>query len=67
MSSSNKNPDALLTAEAVQNNPACSFWLRDALRTACLRDPVDAVQDAEYLLAVLKHRLEGILRDAVVR
>lgn len=31
-----------------------SYWLRDALKTAKQRDPIDAVNDAEYLLETLK-------------
>jgi len=31
-----------------------SFWLRDALESAKQRDPVDAINDAEYLLLTLK-------------
>jgi len=33
--------------------PDVSFWLKDALRSAIKRDPIDAANDAELLAAVL--------------
>jgi hypothetical protein len=43
--------------EQVIRDPSASRWLKTALRTALERDPVDAVNDAFVLTAVLKHRL----------
>jgi hypothetical protein len=40
-------------------NPATTYWLRDALKSALLRDPVDALHDAEELAALLQDRLES--------
>lgn len=37
-------------------DPAASDWLRDALRTAMERDPVDAANDAEVLARLLEDR-----------
>lgn len=37
-------------------DPATSDWLRDALRTAMERDPVDAANDAEVLARLLDER-----------
>lgn len=42
--------------DAILNDPSASFWLKDALRTALQRDPVDAAHDAELLAAVLASR-----------
>lgn len=39
---------------AVVGDSATSYWLRDALRSALDRDPVDAVNDAELLLTMLQ-------------
>ncbi|MCK7499514.1 MAG: hypothetical protein MZW92_60800 [Comamonadaceae bacterium] len=39
---------------------AMSFWLKHALDGALERDPVDAVNDAEILLRVLRDRLETV-------
>ena len=47
--------------EVVLTDPACSFWLRDALRGALKRDPVDALRDAEALVAVLEARLNAVI------
>jgi hypothetical protein len=33
-------------------------WLKKALATAITRDPVDAIKDAEMLVAILRARLE---------
>jgi len=38
-----------LEVEQVLSDPAASFWLKDALRSALARDPVDAANDAEVL------------------
>ncbi|WP_172600129.1 hypothetical protein [Sulfuricystis multivorans] len=42
-------------------DPSASFWLKEALRKSITRDPVDALNDAEVLVAVLKGRLDRIL------
>lgn len=61
---SNNGLDALpkiaaLGAEEIAStldDPAASDWLRDALRTAMARDPVDAANDAEVLARLLDER-----------
>lgn len=40
--------------------PGTSNWMKVALSTALNRDPVDAVNDAELLALVLRHRAEQI-------
>lgn len=47
--------------EEVLRDPAASFWLKDALRSALARDPVDAANDAEMLAQVLDGRCRSIL------
>jgi hypothetical protein len=46
--------------ERVVDDFAMSFWLKHALDGALERDPVDAVNDAEILLRVLRDRLETV-------
>lgn len=48
---------ATMEAERIINSLGASFWLRDALAAMLRRDPVDAVNDAETLLAILQQRL----------
>lgn len=47
--------------EQILNDPACSFWLKEALEKSLSRDPVDALNDAETLVAVLQGRLIALL------
>jgi hypothetical protein len=49
--------------ENVLRDPAASFWLKAALRTALERDPVDAANDAEMLLRLLDARLNALLEQ----
>lgn len=51
--SERSNADELPEIEAVLEDPAASFWLKDALRSALLRDPVDAANDSEVLARLL--------------
>lgn len=44
-------------------DPAASFWLKNALRSALARDPVDAANDAEALFRLLDERCQQILRE----
>lgn len=50
-------PDELLV------NPSTSFWLKDAIRQALRRDPVDALDDAETLAACLFYHLHPKRRE----
>jgi hypothetical protein len=45
----------------VLSDPTASGWLKDALRSALLRDPVDAANDAEFLALLLARRCDQIL------
>lgn len=46
----------LPTTEEVLGDPTASSWLKDALRMALKRDPVDAANDAEVLAQLLDRR-----------
>ena len=50
-----------LTIPKVLVDPAASFWLKDALRSALQRDPVDAANDAEVLATLLRDRCREML------
>lgn len=52
----------VLTIQDVLNDPTASNWLKDALRSAMDRDPVDAANDAEILAVLLDNRSKGILQ-----
>ena len=47
--------------EEVFADPAASFWLKAALRSALSRDPVDAAHDSEVLARLLERRCREIL------
>ncbi len=53
----NERLKAFLASQSV------SFWLKDAIRSSLDRDPVDAVNDVEDLLAILSERLQVILEE----
>ena len=45
----------------IERDPACSYWLAQALKSALQRDPIDAANDAEVLAKVLRDRAYLIL------
>ena len=47
----------------VLSDPTASFWLTATLRSALLRDPVDAANDCEFLARLLARRSEELLSD----
>lgn len=49
---------------AVLASPAASGWIKRALESALERDPVDAVNDAEFLLSLLSARLDRTFRHS---
>jgi TPP-dependent pyruvate/acetoin dehydrogenase alpha subunit len=54
--------DEVLEAQAVLADPATSYWLKSAIEAAMARDPVDALNDALVLAAVLDDRLREALQ-----
>lgn len=50
---------SLVSAEEILSSPDASFWLKTALQSALLRDPVDASNDADVLAAVLAGRYKA--------
>ena len=53
-------PDEVLDAQVVLADPSTSFWLKSAIEAALTRDPVDALNDALVLAAVLDGRLRDV-------
>ena len=60
---SSQNPVPQPTIEGVLADPAASVWLKNALRSALERDPVDAANDAEMLLRLLDDRLRVLFKQ----
>ena len=56
-----RREDDLPEIEEILRDPAASFWLTDALRSALERDPVDSANDAEVLARLLDRRCRTIL------
>ena len=54
--------DEVLEAHTVLADPATSYWLKSAIKAALARDPVDALNDALVLAAVLDDRLREALQ-----
>ena len=48
-------------------DPSASAWLKDAIGSSLVRDPVDAANDAEVLSQLLQQRAYAILADGLVR
>jgi hypothetical protein len=51
----------LPSIDEVLADPAASFWLKMALRSALCRDSVDAAHDSELLARLLEERCNEIL------
>ena len=48
-------------------DPAASYWLKSAARAAIARDPVDAVNDADFLLGLLQPWAAAIVDAEMAR
>ncbi|MCP4900094.1 MAG: hypothetical protein GY906_24250 [bacterium] len=57
------DPDTRAEMQTMLDNPATSYWLRDALKSALRRDCVDAVHDAEILVTLLRKRCDAVLEQ----
>lgn len=55
------------TADELLCSLSSSTWLKDALRSALSRDPVDAARDAELLALVLSSRADSLLASDAAR
>lgn len=49
--------------QSLMKDPATSNWLKEQLKSTKLRDPVDAINDAEVLVSVLKERASTIVEE----
>lgn len=43
----------------IMDDPASSYWLKNAICVLEARDPLDALMDAEVLVAIAKARVEA--------
>jgi len=50
-----------MTLKEILADPNISYWLKDAIKAAYERDPVDAVRDAHRLLKILGERYTQIV------
>jgi hypothetical protein len=57
-------PVDLTDIDEVLVDSAASYWLKSALRSALCRDPVDAANDSEILVRLLKERCDRILSES---
>ncbi len=57
-------PVDLPDIDEVLVDPAASYWLKTALRSALCRDPVDAANDSEILARLLEERCNQILSES---
>ena len=48
------------TKKRTIENPAASYWLKKAVAALDVRDPLDALADAEMLAAIAKQRTKEI-------
>ncbi len=57
-----------MTLKEILADPGISYWLKDAIKTAYERDPVEAIHDAHRLLKILGERYTQIVnRDFAYR
>jgi hypothetical protein len=49
--------------EAILDDLSASYWIKNALRSALERDPVDAATDAEVLAAALRERSDHVFKQ----
>ena len=54
----------MTTIESILEDPAATNWLKNALRAAIERDPVDAANDAATLSAVLSSRAALVCEES---
>ena len=53
--------------QEIIDDPAASYWLKSAARAAIARDPVDAVNDADFLLGLLQPWAAAIVDAEMAR
>ena len=51
----------IMTLKEIVADPSISYWLKDAIRTAYERDPVEALHDARWLLKMLGERYAQVV------
>lgn len=61
---SNQPQTLEISIAAVLNDPSASHWLKNAVKSSLERDPLDALQDAQLLAALMDIRLMSIEQAA---
>jgi hypothetical protein len=51
----------IMNLKDIVADPSISHWLKDAIRTAYDRDPVEAIHDARWLLKMLGERYAQVV------
>jgi hypothetical protein len=49
-----------ISANSIISSRSASFWLKDAVQSLADRDPIDAINDAEELVAVQQARMSEL-------
>lgn len=57
------DPKSALSYDEILQSQDVSYWLKDAIKAAMQRDPVDALNDAELLVKVLRRRVGKLLSN----
>ena len=50
-----------IDVENLLADPSASYWLKNAIRSALKRDPINALLDAETLREVLRQHLDRVV------
>ena len=50
----------------ILEDPGVSYWLKDAIKTAYERDPIEALHDARWLLEMLGERYAQVVNRGLV-
>ena len=53
--------------QRIEKDPKSSLWIKQGLRSALKRDPVEAQNDAQVLLFVLKLKWEECQKTGVLK
>jgi hypothetical protein len=55
-----------MTLKEILADPSISYWLKDAIKSAYERDPIEALHDARWLLRMLGERYTKIVNRNLV-
>lgn len=61
------SPLQLFILKTLESDPTASYWLRNAVRTAFERDPVDVLADAQELVRLLERHLTQVFAQSLTQ